>query len=181
MDTKTTAMTTILATLLLLSPFSTASAGSMQAVFNGKSYHIDSDYDWNESNYGFGIEYEFEPRSRWIKTVVANGFQDSQDNTSFMVGAGLHRRLLDGDRFAEFYVDAGLTAFVMTRDDINNEKPFLGALPSLTVGNRYVGLNLSYVPRYAVRDFARADTRDPDITGVVFLQFKLRLDRWMNR
>jgi hypothetical protein len=179
MDTRTRTSVSVLAVLLLLVPFSDAEAGALHVVLNGKSHHIDSDYAWNEDNYGLGVEYEFEPRSRWIKTVLANGFRDSQDNMSYMAGAGLHRRLLDSDRFAGLYLDAGLTAFVMTRQDIDDNRPFLGALPSITVGNDYAGINLSYIPRSAVRDFARAHERDPNIDGVVFLQFKLRVDRWL--
>ena len=169
----------ILASCAVLIPSAPAVAGSLQAVINGKSYHIDSDYDWNENNYGVGIEYEFTPHSRWIKTVMANGFLDSQDNMSYMAGAGLHRRLLISDRFAGLYIDAGISAFVMTRKDIDDNRPFPGLLPSLTIGNEYVGLNLSYAPPTVVRDFAKADVRDPDIDGVVFLQFKVRLDRWL--
>ncbi len=167
--------------VLLLSTIATssASAGSLQLVINGRSHHIDSDYDWNENNSGFGIEYEFEPRSRWIKSVLANGFRDSQDNVSYMVGGSLHRRLLTTERLAGFHIDAGVTAFLMTRERINDNRPFPGLLPSVSVGNRYVGLNLSYIPKVVVRDFARANVLDPDINGVVFLQFKIRLDRWL--
>jgi hypothetical protein len=179
MNTKTTTMGSVLLALLLSVAAPLANAGNLQAVINGKSIHIDSDYDWNENNYGLGFEYEFKSESRWIKTVMANGFRDSQDNMSYMAGAGIHRRLLSTDRFADFYIDAGLTAFFMTREDIDDNKPFPGVLPSVTFGNRYVGINLSYIPKSVVHDFANANEVDPDIDGVLFLQFKVRLDRWI--
>ena len=53
----------LLALMFLIVPVTSAVAGSLQAVINGKSFHINSDYDWNEENYGIGIEYEFEPRA----------------------------------------------------------------------------------------------------------------------
>ena len=178
MNKKNTARL-LIASFFLTASFSPAMAGSFQAVINGKSFHIDSDYDWNENNFGVGIEYEFEPRSLWIKTLMANGFRDSRDNMSYMVGAGLHRRLLSSERFAEIYFDAGINAFVMTRDDVDDGKPFPGLLPSFTLGNRYVGLNLSYVPKSFVQKYMKANNVDPDMDGVIFLQFKVRLDRWL--
>ncbi len=180
MDTRRTITTSILVFSLLAAPLALADDGSIQAVINGKSIHLDSDYDWNENNIGLGIEYEFEPKSRWVRTFLANGFKDSNENMSFMAGAGLHRRLLQSDRFDSLYIDAGITAFVMTRDDIEGGAPFLGALPSITVGNRHVGINLSYVPKSIVHDFANANRVDPNIDGLVFLQFKFRLDRWLS-
>jgi len=45
---------------LLASP---ALAGKYSAVVNGKSYHLNSRYQWNENNYGFGVEYEFTQKS----------------------------------------------------------------------------------------------------------------------
>ena len=178
MNKKTLALSTLILGLsaVIATP---ASAGSLQVVINGMSHHIDAQHDWNEANYGIGVEYEFEPKSRWIKTALANGFVDSNDNMSYMAGAGLHRRLFTTERFRNLYIDTGLTAFMMTRQDIDDGRPFPGVLPSVTVGNRYLGLNLSYVPPSAVRDFAKADVVDPTIDGVLFLQFKFRLDGFL--
>jgi len=153
-----------------------ANAGKMQLVINGKSIHVNSDYDWNEGNYGVGFEYEFNTRSRWIKLAMANAFLDSMENMSYMAGFGLHRRLVISDRFAGFYLDAGLNAFMMTRQDIANNRPFPAILPSVTVGNRYGGLNLSYIPKKFVRDVGHADLVDPNIGGIVFIQAKIRMD-----
>ena len=95
-------------------------AGGSSAVINGKSYHLNSTYDWNENNFGFGLEHEFESISAWRTTVMANGFRDSTDNMTYMAGAGLHRRLFETEQLSGFYIYAGLNAFVMTRDDVDN-------------------------------------------------------------
>ena len=158
-----------------------AVAGQLHLVLNGKSFHVDSDYDWNENNVGVGIEYQFDSRSRWIKIAMAGGFRDSRNDMSYMAGAGLHRRIFATDRFAEAYVNIGVNVFMMTRKDINDHRPFPGALPSLTLGNRYGGINLSYVPKKVVHDFAKANYADPDIDGVFFLQLKIRLDELLHR
>lgn len=163
----------LLATLLLTSP---ATAGELSTIINGKSYHINSKYDWNEDNYGVGAEYVFSTESRWKKSVMANGFRDSNDEMSYMAGAGLHRRLVESKRLAGFYFDVGVTAFLMTREDVNNNKPFPGVLPTLSFGNRYAGLNLTYLPRQAVQKMTDTKMADPYVSGVVFMQFKVRLN-----
>lgn len=164
---------------LLLATFSLASAataGELSTIINGKSYHINSTYDWNEDNYGIGAEYVFSTESRWKKSIMVNGFRDSTDAMSYMAGAGLHRRLIDSKRLAGFYFDAGLTAFVMTREDVDDNKPFPGILPSLSFGNRYAGFNMTYLPKQAVQTMVDGEIADPGIKGVVFLQFKVRLN-----
>jgi len=162
--------------VLLTLPSAPAKAGASNLVLNGKSYHIDSTYDWNEDNFGFGIEHQFEQKSAWRKTVMANAFRDSTDNMSYMAGAGLHRRIYETDKLAGFYVYAGLNAFIMTRDDVEGGKPFPGVLPSVTVGNEKVGLNLSYMPRQAVEQATNSLIVDPTLSGIVFLQVKFSLD-----
>jgi hypothetical protein len=77
--------------------------------------------------------------------------------------------------------DAALNFFIMTREDIEDNEPFPALLPSVTVGNRWGGLNLSYVPKTVVRDFANAKSVDPNIGGVFFLQAKIRLDDLFKR
>jgi len=164
------------AALVLVSLSATADASKLQMVINGKSIHVNSNYSWNEDNYGAGIEYEFDTQSRWIRTAMANAFLDSEENMSYMVGAGLHRRLVIVEQFADFYLDIGLNAFVMTREDVANNRPFPAILPSLTIGNRYGGLNVSYIPKKIVHDLGRANLMDPTIGGIFFLQAKFRLD-----
>ena len=164
---------------LVAFPVSSAFAGTFNAVINGKSYHFNSEYDWNENNLGLGIEYEFASESKWRTTVMANGFRDSTDNMSYMVGAGLHRRLFETDQLSGFYISAGLNAFLMTRDDVDDSKPFPGILPSVTIGNDKVGLNLTYMPRVAVEKTTNSNLVDPGISGILFLQFKVSMDLFM--
>ncbi|RZV34200.1 MAG: hypothetical protein EX272_13240 [Chromatiales bacterium] len=164
------------ATLLLLLS-SSAFAGKFNAVVNGKSYHLNSSYQWNENNYGFGVEHEFTQKSAWRKIAMANGFRDSTDNMSYMAGAGLHRRIYETDELAGFYIYAGLNAFVMTREDVNGNKPFPGILPSISIGNDKVGLNLTYLPKKAVEKTTGSGMVDPTLSGILFLQFKVSMDQ----
>jgi hypothetical protein len=162
-------------------PASSAVAGSLSAVINGKSLHVNSSYDWNENNAGLGFEYQFTTKSRWKKSLMANGFHDSTDAMSYMAGVGLHRRLVQSERLAGFYVDAGISAFVMTREDVNNNKPFPGVLPSVSFGNRYAGFNVTYLPKQAVEEMVDVKIVDPTMSGIVFVQFKVEISRFFLR
>ncbi len=164
----------IAAALLALASLA-AGAGSLDVVINGKSHHVNSKYDWNEDNLGLGLEYELDSASRWIRTINVNTFVDSLENQSYMAGAGLKRRLIDSDILGGLYFDAGLVAFLMSRKDIENHRPFPGILPVVTLGNRYAGINLTYLPKKAVHDIGHANVVDPTIGGVLFLQVKLRM------
>lgn len=150
-------------------------AGESHLVVNGRSYHIGSSYDWNENNLGLGYEYQFTQKSPWRKIVMANAFRDSTDVMSYMAGFGLHRRFYETDKLGGFYIYGGVNAFLMTRDDVNNSEPFPGILPSLSIGNRTVGMNLTYLPRKAVEETTNSTVLDPTISGIVFLQFKLNM------
>ena len=161
--------------LLVAAPCGTAGAGEFSAVLNGKSFHIGAEHDLNEDNYGLGIEYEFATESRWKPVLMANGFRDSNDQMSYMAGGGLHRNLFSTERLNGFYVDAGLNVFLMTRRDVNDNRPFPGMLPSLTVGNDYVGMNLSYLPSRAVEELLDRSMGD-SMTGIVFLQIKVSVN-----
>ncbi len=157
-------------------PLDTVSAGEFAAVINGRSIHIDASRDWNEDNAGLGLEYEFASQSRWKKRLMANGFRDSNDEMSYMAGGGLHRNLVATERLRGFYLDAGLNAFLMTRQDVNDNAPFPGILPSVTFGNRYAGLNLTYLPGAAVEKMLNARVADETLSGIVFLQFKVAVN-----
>jgi len=167
----------IILALLLVLPQSAISAGTFNAVVNGKSHHFDSSYDWNEDNVGLGLEYEFEQRSAWKKIAMANGFRDSTNNMSYMAGAGLLRRIYETDKLAGFYVYAGVNAFLMTREDVGGSKPFPGILPSISIGNDKVGFNLTYMPRKAVEEATNSTAVDPTLSGILFLQFKVSMDQ----
>jgi len=165
--------------LLICLPISSAVGGELSAVFNGKSIHVDASEEWNEDNYGLGLEYQFATQSRWKKLILVNGFRDSSDEMSYMAGAGLHRNLYATDRLNGFYLDAGVNAFVMTRKDVNDNKPFPGALPSLTIGNRYAGINVTYLPKKAVEKMYDSRIMDETISGIVFLQFKVNIGQML--
>jgi hypothetical protein len=175
---KSTKLT--LLTLLMTLPLSLANAGEFSTVINGKSFHIGASQDWNEANYGLGIEYAFERDSRWKPQLMANAFVDSNEDMSYVVGGGLHRNLYETDRLNGLYVDAGINAFIMTRSDVNDNQPFPGALPSFTVGNRYVGINLTYLPKVFVEKMYDGRMVDESIRGIVFLQFKVNVSQIMD-
>lgn len=99
----------------------------------------------------------------------------SLENLSYMTSAGLKRRIVSTDRFGGLYLDAGVVAFLMARKDVNDYRPFPGILPAVTIGNRYVDMNLTYLPKKAVHGIGHANDVDPTIGGVVFVQFKLRM------
>ena len=159
--------------LFVALPINSARAGGLSAVINGKSFHLGATREFNEDNVGLGLEYQFPTETRWKKLVMANGFRDSDDEMSYMAGFGLHRNLYQTDRFNGLYVDAGVNAFMMTRKDVNDNRPFPGAVPSLTVGNDVLGVNLTYLPKAAVEEIYDAQMSDQSVSGIVFLQVKI--------
>jgi len=180
MNLNAAARLTLLA-LLVVAPCSSAVAGNFNAVLNGRSIHVDATENWNEDNVGLGLEYQFATESRWKKQVMVNGFRDSNEDVSYMAGAGLYRNLFATDRLNGFYVDAGINAFLMTRSDVNDNRPFPGAVPSLSVGNRTMGFNLTYLPVKAVEDLLGVRMMDDTVTGLFFLQFKVGLSQLLPR
>ncbi len=170
-----------LALLLTVLPVSSTLAGELSLVISGKSYHVDSIYDWNEDNSGIGFEYQFGTESRWKKSVLANGFRDSTNSMSYMAGVGLSRRIIQSESLAGFYFDAGISAFLMTRDDVGDNKPFPGVLPIVSFGNRYAGFNLTYLPKQAVEKMVNVSIVDPTLSGIVFVQFKVGVSQLFAR
>lgn len=149
-------------------------AGEWDLVLNGKSLHIDGDKEWNESNWGLGFEHEFNPDDRWVRVAMGSGFLDSEDELSFMGGGGLKRRFRIPVGQRRIHVDLGAVAFVMTRQDVNQNKPFPGILPALSVGTRQFAVNMTYLPGHIAESVANARTADPNLDGIVFIQFKLK-------
>ena len=140
-------------------------------VVNGRAVHMNAAADWNEENWGLGIEREFDTQSRWIKVAVANGFKDSLGEPSYMAGGGVKRRFrVVSD---DFYVDLGVVGFLMTREDVNDNQPFPGLLPAMTVGSKRVALNFTYLPGSVVDRVTSSRLRDPELDGVLFIQLKL--------
>ena len=98
---------TLAASAMTVSPAYAQS--NWDVVLNGRAVHINSSHDWNDDNWGLGVEREFNADGRWVKVALANGFRDSADEPSYMAGGGLKRRFrLFDDRF---YVDLGMMAF----------------------------------------------------------------------
>ena len=168
----------VLATAALIAP-SLVSAADWNVVVNGKAIHIDSDRDWNENNWGLGFEREFESRSRWVRVALGNGFIDSESNMSYMGGGGIKRRFNVRAIAPDFYVDVGAVGFLMTRQDINNNRPFPGILPALTIGMRNFAINMTYLPGVAAEQVAAARQVDPGLDGILYIQFKLNARLFM--
>ena len=150
-----------------------AQAGETHIIINGASHHINSTYDWNETHAGLGIEREISLHPKWSHRLSANAFRDSNDEMSYMLGTTLHRRLLVFPALNNLTLSGGLTAFMMSRSDANGGMPFPGILPSLTLGNKNYGINLTYMPIAAVESMTNTRAQDPTLEGIVFLQFRV--------
>jgi hypothetical protein len=88
-----------------------------------------------------------------------------------MAGGGLKRRF--SLRSDDFYVDVGGIAFLMTRENVNGDRPFPGLLPAATFGFKRVALNVTYLPESVVNNVTNSHRYDPSMKGVFFLQLKL--------
>jgi hypothetical protein len=160
--------------LLLLAASLTATAHAQSdwdIVVNGRSVHVNAAKDWNEENWGLGVEREFNKDGRWVKLAIANGFKDSDGDPSYMAGGGLKRRFKLFSDHA--YFDVGVIGFLMTRQDVRHNQPFPGVLPAMTFGGKRVAVNVTYLPEAAVDAVTNAHQVDPDMSGVFFIQLKL--------
>jgi hypothetical protein len=159
--------------MLSIGLFGAAEAGQWDIVLNGRSIHVDADRDWNESNYGLGVEHEFNPDARWVKVALGNGFRDSDDHMSYMGGGGIKRRFRLPIGQGRIHMDVGAIGFLMARQDVNNNAAFPGILPAFSVGTRDFSLNLTYLPGQFAEDITGARTADPSLDGIFFMQFKV--------
>jgi hypothetical protein len=159
---------------VLLASFSQRAAAQSDSawdvVLNGRAVHLNAARDWNEDNWGLGLEREFAATGPWIKVALVNAFTDSMSNPSYMAGGGLKRRFRVG---SDFYVDVGGVAFLMTRQNVNRGEPFPGLLPAATFGFKRVALNLTYMPESVVDRVTSSKKHDPTMEGVFFLQLKV--------
>lgn len=74
---------------------SSASAGELSMLLNGKAIHLDAPpgQTLNESNWGAGVQYDFDRNGRkWAPYLMASGFIDSVNNPSYYAGGGYMRR-----------------------------------------------------------------------------------------
>jgi hypothetical protein len=163
--------------LLLVSVATAASSAHAQddwtVILNGRAVHLNAAREWNEHNWGLGVEREFDSEERWVKLALANGFEDSLGNPSYMAGGGIKHRFWMPRVGDTFRVDLGVVAFLMTREDVDRGRPFPGVLPALTVGTERVALNITYMPEAAVDRVMSTPLIDPTLSGVLFLQLKL--------
>lgn len=139
-------MRALLLTLLLIGASTLVHADELHLILNGKAYHMTS-RNYNEKNYGLGLEYDFAPRKNWITFINGGFFKDSLRNTSNYIGIGKKRRYLLQDDPQGWHLDLGLIAFLMTRKDYHDNHPFPGALPVLSLGKQWFSLNATYIPK----------------------------------
>lgn len=143
-----------------------ALANSLHLVINGKAFHQQKK-NFNEENWGLGFEYDFTEKDKWIPFVTGSFFKDSVSNTSTYFGGGQKRRfMLEADK-AGWHIDAGIVAFLMTRKDYHNNKPFFGVLPFLSVGTDKFALNVTYIPSVS-----------PKYVSLLFIQGSFKLAEW---
>jgi hypothetical protein len=150
-----------------------AAADEWNIVLNGKAVHVGASREWNEDNWGLGLEREFDVESRWVKVALANGFKDSANEMSYMAGAGIKRRFPLAPSVGDLYVDFGLAGFFMTREDVRDNRPFPGVLPTMTLGRESFAVNLSYVPIAFANAVTNVALADPGLSGIYFVQFKI--------
>jgi len=132
----------------------------LHLIVNGKSIHFEGD-NWNEENWGFGFEYDYEQNVYLIPFISASVFLDSNEDVSKYLGGGVKRRFPFG---GNFHFDAGIFAFLMTRQDYKDNTPFIGALPFISLGNKIVAINTTYVPAIT-----------PKSVGLVYFQVTFKI------
>jgi len=145
-----------------------AQAEQWSLLVNGKAWHLEkpAGTDYNEKNWGAGVQYDFKMTdSKWIPFVTASGFKDSNKNPSYYAGGGALRRFSFGEEKSSVHLDAGVVAFLMTRKDYKDGKPFPGVLPVVSFGTDRVALNITYIPKV-----------DPKMVPIFFFQLKIGLN-----
>ena len=145
-----------------------ARADQLNLIINGKAIHlgVPSGITMNEENWGLGLQYDYALiNDKWLPFSTFSGFIDSLKNPSYYVGGGLQRRYAVGRLHGEtLNFDAGIIAFLMTREDFNNNQPFPGILPAFSFGIRKFAVNLTYIPKI-----------QPKLIPLWFFQLKLAL------
>lgn len=141
-------------------------AESFNLIINGKAMH-ENKRNYNEENWGLGFEYNFFEDTKWIRFINGGFLKDSLSNTSKYLGGGSKRRFLLGTDKDGWHIDAGLTAFIMTRKDYNNERPFLAALPFVSIGTSQFAINATYIPAVS-----------PKTESLLFFQAVVQVAKW---
>lgn len=148
---------------LTLPAYRPAIADELQVIISGTALHTGSN-NLNEKNYGLGLQYDFNTHQRWIPLINMASLKDSNNKTSRYVGAGIKRRfkLLSDSQRLDF--DVGVAGLIMTRSDYNDDEPFLGAIPFVSLSNDWGGINATYVSKF-----------EEDMLSFWYLQFSLKL------
>ena len=139
---------------------------SFNVIINGKAMHEEK-RNYNEENWGLGFEYNFEEQDKWIDFINGGFFQDSQKNNSNYLGGGTKRRFLLSDDKDGWHIDAGITAFIMTRKNFKKGRPFLGALPYASIGTDRFAINATYIPSVS-----------PELVALWFFQVSFKAAEW---
>lgn len=63
-------------------------ADKLYLAFNGISYHFDRSKNYNETNLGPGLEYDFEQSGNWVPFIVGGTFRDSNNQDSNYLAGG---------------------------------------------------------------------------------------------
>ena len=161
--------TTILIIFLMLT-HSSVNAEGFSLILNGKSFHKEQPKKgkFNEKNWGLGLQYDYSIYNKhWQPYLTVSGFKDSFERNSFYAGGGILRRFSLTNLYEELYFDVGMIAFVMSRKDYYDRRPFLGALPAFTFGTDKVALNISYVPKV-----------EPKLVPLWFVQLKVAFNNF---
>jgi hypothetical protein len=143
-----------------------AQANELGLVINGKAIHLEGS-GFNEKNWGVGFEYDYKPKGDWIPFISASGFKDSNEDMSYYAGGGYKHRIILNRNLDNLHLDLGGFAFLMTRKDYHDNRPFPGILPMASIGTDTLALNITYIPKV-----------DPKLVPIVFLQlvYKMPLD-----
>ena len=160
-------VTLLLILILSLLVNNTSHAGQFSVLFNGKAIHLNdtSNKNYNEENWGAGVQYEYgKSDNKWIPFTTISGFLDSHKNPSYYAGGGYVRRFMLSEKMQQLHFDAGLIAFLMSREDYRDGDLFPGVLPMMSLGTKHAAINVTYIPEVA-----------PKMVELWFFQLKLTL------
>jgi len=156
-------MRKLLIGILMLLGMTQAQASELHLIVDGKAYHFSS-RNYNEKNYGLGFEYDFKRKSNWIHFLNGSTFKDSHKNQSNYLGYGMKRRYKLEDDPNGWHADLGFVAFLMTRKDMYDNRPFPGVLPVASLGKQWFAINVTYIPSVS-----------PKHVSLLFFQLMFRL------
>ena len=123
--------------------------GTLELYLPLHTHHLRSAYTkeqiagYQENPPGLGVGFgRYNEKGNW-EGVYAMGFHDSHFKPQWMAGYGWKTFWNPVD---EVKLGLGYTAFLMTRADIFDYKPFPGILPIASIGYRNLSLETAFVP-----------------------------------